>query len=166
MPIKFWFTRILIGALSGAVILASVATGLAQGTPKSKTVLGAEVSSDFPDQNTGAITPAITRGALNDLVASWQQAPQVNAQVGTTYTFLASDYGQLVTFSNAGTVAVILPQATGSFSPWNVMVKNRGAGTVTITPQTSTINGSSTLVLTTGQTSMIISDSVNYQTWP
>lgn len=163
MPIKRWFTRVLVGALSGAVILASVATGWAQGTAKSKSVLNSEVSSDFPDQNTGAITPAIQRSALNDLIASWQQAPQVNAQVGTTYTFLASDYGQLVTFNNSGAVAVVLPQATGAFSPWSVFAQNRGAGAVTITPVSSTINGAATFVIPTGQGFFIVSDGANYQ---
>jgi hypothetical protein len=148
-------------------LLASAISAFAQGTPKSKTVLNAEVSSSFPDQNTGAITPAIQRSALNDLIASWQQAPQVNAQIGTTYTFLASDYGQFVTFNNVGSVAVTLPQATGSFSPWNTFTKNLGAGTVTITPQGgSTINGASTLVLSQNQSAWITSDSVNYQTLP
>src|SRR5262249_36468999 len=35
----------------------------------------------------------------------------------------------------------------------------------TITPTTSTINGATTLVLTTGQSAFIVSDGTNYQTW-
>jgi len=89
----------------------------------------------------------------------------INAQTGTTYTVVAADNGKLVTFSNASSVAVTLPQATTAFSiGWSCFVHNKGAGTVTITPTTSTINGGSTLVLTTGQGALIVSDGTNYQT--
>lgn len=89
----------------------------------------------------------------------------VNAQTGTTYIFVFDDRGKLVTFSNASPVAVTLPQAasTGSFkSGWTTFVRNKGAGTVTITPTTSTINGASTLVLATGESATIFSDGTNY----
>jgi hypothetical protein len=88
----------------------------------------------------------------------------VNAQTGTTYTVVAGDNSKLITFSNGSAVAVTLPQATGSFAAgWYTDVRNLGAGTVTITPTTSTINGTSTLVLTTSQSARIVSDGTNYQ---
>lgn len=91
----------------------------------------------------------------------------LNAQTGTTYTVVAGDQGKLVTFSNASAVAVTLPQATGSFaSGWDVVFKNKGAGTVTITPTTSTIGGSATLVLTTGNSCAAISNGTDYETTP
>lgn len=96
-----------------------------------------------------------------------------NAQAGTTYTFLNTDCSKLVTFSNASAVAATLPQASsasgggagaGTFMPpCDIKVINKGAGTVTITPTTSTIGGNATLVLTTGQGSEIVSDGANYQ---
>jgi hypothetical protein len=90
----------------------------------------------------------------------------VNAQVGTTYTFLAGDLGKLVTLTNASSIAVTLPQATassGSFAAgWWVEVENRGAGTVTITPTTSTINGGASITLATNNSVKIISDGTNY----
>src|SRR6185312_9760934 len=89
----------------------------------------------------------------------------VNAQTGTTYTVSSSDCGKLVTFNNASTISVTLPQATGSFtSGFSFYVQNVGAGTVTITPTTSTINGASSLDVTTGQGLMIVSDGTNWQT--
>lgn len=88
-----------------------------------------------------------------------------NAQTGTTYTVLAGDSGKLVTFSNASAIAVTLPQATGSFTTgWYVHVENLGAGTVTITPTTSTIDGAATLTLLTNQGALIVSDGTNYST--
>jgi len=91
----------------------------------------------------------------------------VNAQTGTTYTYLNSDGGKLVTHTNASAIAGTLPQAGsgGNFaSGWFMAVQNRGAGTLTITPTTSTIDGAANLVLTTGQGAWIFSDGTNYFT--
>ena len=95
----------------------------------------------------------------------------VNAQTGTTYTFVDQDGSKLVTFTNAAAVAVTLPQAGGSglfMNGWYVDVQNKGTTIVTITPTTSTINGASSLALGPGQGCRITSDAVaaatgNYQ---
>lgn len=91
-------------------------------------------------------------------------APDVNAQTGTSYTIVSSDFEKLVTLSNASAIAVTLPQANSTTfkGGWKTMVKCIGAGTVTITPTTSTIDGNATLVLTTGESAMIFSDGTNY----
>lgn len=87
----------------------------------------------------------------------------VNAQTGTTYTVLTGDRGKLITHSNASAIAVTLPQAGASFpSGWYCDVENRGAGAVTITPTTSTIDGAATLVLNQNQGARIVSDGTNY----
>jgi len=89
----------------------------------------------------------------------------VNSQTGTSYTFVFSDRGKLVTFSNASPVSVTLPQATssGSFrSGWTTFVYNLNTGTVTITPTTSTINGSATLTLAQNEGATIFSNGTNY----
>lgn len=90
----------------------------------------------------------------------------VNAQTGTTYTVLATDHGKNVTHTNAAAIAVTLPQATGSFADgfW-YYTKNLGAGTVTITPTTSTIAGGATFALTTGQWALVVSDGTNYNAY-
>jgi len=87
----------------------------------------------------------------------------VRAVSGTSDTILSTDNGKLVTFSNASAIAVTLPQATGSFiSPFSVDLENKGAGVVTVTPTTSTINGATTLVLGTNEGARVFSDSTNY----
>jgi hypothetical protein len=89
----------------------------------------------------------------------------VNAQTGTSYTYLAGDLAKLVTHTNASSIAGTLPQATGSFGAgWFMQVQNRGAGTLTITPTTSTIDGASSLALATGEGVFIGSDGTNYFT--
>lgn len=88
----------------------------------------------------------------------------INAQVGTSYTVLAGDGGKLITFNNASAIAVTLPQATGSFAAgYSFDVQNLGAGTVTITPITSTINGGATLAIAQNRGCTISSDGTNYQ---
>lgn len=88
----------------------------------------------------------------------------VNSQTGTTYTVLDGDCGKLIRLNNASSVAVTLPQANGStfVSGWTADFQNIGAGAVTITPTTSTINGGSNLVLGTNQGAHCDSDGTNY----
>lgn len=91
----------------------------------------------------------------------------VDARTTTTEAIANSDQNKLVTFTNAGAVACTIAQAGGGGSflaGWAVALKNSGAGTVTCTPATSTIDGASTLVLTTGQGVDLYSDGTNYFT--
>lgn len=93
----------------------------------------------------------------------------INAQTGTTYTVANSDAWTLVTFSNAASIAVTLPQAGsgGSFaSGWVGFFKNNGPGATTFTPTTSTINGDATLSLGQRQDALIFSDGTNYFAFP
>lgn len=150
------------GLFLALLLLASPA--LAQ-TPQNKASMIGEINTNLADNIAGLITPAILRTTLIDMVGSYQQFGSVNAQVGVTYTFSVNDYGVLVTFDSASPVAVTLPQAVGSFTVWNVYVRNAGTGVVTITPTTSLINGVSNLVVNNGQSTWIISSGGNYTTW-
>lgn len=88
----------------------------------------------------------------------------INPQTGTTYTIQASDACKLVTNSNAAATVDTIPQATGSFGVgFSTTISNKGAGTVTLTPTTSLINGAATLSLTTNQSCSIWSDGTDYQ---
>src|SRR6185437_9905914 len=88
----------------------------------------------------------------------------INAQTGTSYTVASTDTCKLITFSNASAIAVTLPQATGSFGAgFAFIVQNTGAGTVTITPTTSTINGASSLTVAQNRGCEITSDGTNWQ---
>jgi hypothetical protein len=88
----------------------------------------------------------------------------INSQTGTTYTVVDGDCGKLIRLNNASSVAVTLPQANGStfISGWTADFQNIGAGAVTITPTTSTVNGGANLVLTTNQGAHCDSDGTNY----
>ena len=131
----------------------------------SKSTIQSQINSQFPDQNTGQITPATTRAFLANLLNSYQQYAGLNKQVGTTYTVAGSDYGQIVTFTNGSTVAVTLTQANSTgFSTFNFFPQNLSTGNVVITPQGgSTICGASVLTLSNTQAAWIVSDGTNYQ---
>ncbi len=107
----------------------------------------------------GGIVAAITSSG------SLRAAHLVNLQTGTTYTVLTGDRAKLVSHSNGSAIAVTLPQAGANFpTGWFYFEENRGAGTVTITPTTSTIDGSSNVTLITNQGMAIFSDGTNYFT--
>lgn len=89
----------------------------------------------------------------------------VNAQTGTSYSVQSSDRAKLVTCTNGSPIAVTLPQAGSSFpSGWFCHVQNRGAGLVTITPTTSTIDGAASLTLRQDEGALIVSNGTNYFT--
>lgn len=91
----------------------------------------------------------------------------VNAQTGTTYTVANGDCGKLITHNQAAAVAYTLPQAGsgGNFvAGWVVDIQNTGAGTITVTPTTSTIDGAATFTISQNQGARIVSDGTNYKT--
>jgi hypothetical protein len=61
---------------------------------------------------------------------------------GTTDTILASDNGKTLVYTNAAAVAVTLPD--GLPVDFQCTVMQYGAGTVTVTPATDTVNGAGT----------------------
>lgn len=108
----------------------------------------------------------VQSGSTNwSAIISSRAAQNVNAQTGTTYTFLSTDDRKLVTFSNTSSIAVTLPQANSTTfqDGWSVTVTNKNTGLVTITPTTSTINGAATYTLNYGESVKITSDGTNYQ---
>lgn len=86
------------------------------------------------------------------------------AVTGTSDTIVSGDRGCIVTYNNANPVAVTLPQAgTGAFiAGFHFTPINIGAGTVTITPTSSTINTAANLAITQNKGAMIASDGSNY----
>jgi len=118
----------------------------------------------FSVKKAGIAAPSITfpDATVQSTAAA---STSVNAQTGTTYTVLSTDSGKLVTFNNASAQAITLPQATttGFGSGFFLYVESLGAGVVTITPTTSTINGASSVKLTQDKGLIIFSDGTNYQ---
>lgn len=126
-----------------------------------------------PGTGGGGAVSSVT-GGLGVTVSPTTGATVVSTPVtqrnntATTDTLVTGDGGTVVTESNAAAVAVSLAQAgtTGFASGWYVTSKNLGAGTVTITPTASTIDGAASLTLTTNQSVDIYSNGTNYITLP
>lgn len=100
---------------------------------------------------------------------SWQPpgawtSSTLNAQTGTTYTILATDFGKVLTFDNGSAIAVTLPVATTANFPdaGCFTLVTIGAGTVTVTPTTSTINGQATKDYATSAGGRICRHGANY----
>lgn len=172
-------TNIPLSAFTNLGTTTTVLHGNAAGSPTFSAVsLTADVSGILPSANGGAgtingimaangsgTTNVVTMGACFTYSSSTLSGTYtINAQTGTSYTVVAGDACKLVTFSNGSAIAVTLPQATGSFAAGFAFdVQNKGVGSVTITPTTSTINGGATLVIATNQGCSIVSDGTNYQ---
>ena len=66
-------------AAVAAAILAALVSGASAQTKKPNSTLEAEVLQQIPDNMSNAITPANVRQVFDDAIASYQQAPIVNA---------------------------------------------------------------------------------------
>lgn len=137
------------------IVNANYLNGLA--IPASAAVLASNSSSQ---------ATALTLGGNLAIASGVLEASQaINAQTGTSYGIATTDAGKLITFSNASAIAVTLSQATttGYTAGFSFDVQNLGAGLVTITPATSTINGAATLTVAQNTGCTITSDGANYQ---
>ena len=84
---------------------------------------------------------------------------------GATDTLTNSDCGNMVVYSNSSAIAVTLPQAAagGNFvAGCEIAIDAQGTGNVTITPTTSTINGTATYTASAGGRYYVNSDGTNY----
>ena len=79
------------------------------------------------------------------------------------YTVATTDCGSQLVINDASAGALDVPQATGIFATCQFDVTNIGAGTATITPTTSTVNGATTLPVPTNTQCTLNSDGTNWQ---
>lgn len=90
--------------------------------------------------------------------------PRASVCTANADAIVATDRAGLVTETDASSCAVSIAQAgtTGFTSNFVFGLQNLGAGAVTLTPTTSTIDGNATLVLNQGDSCTIASDNSNY----
>lgn len=139
--------------ISGSTITASLT-----GNASTATALAAN-----PTDCSVANTFANVIAASGNLTCDYERLPS-RAVTGTSDTILSTDLSKFITYSNGSTISVTLPQGTGSFADgfWFI-AKNLGVGDVVITPTTSTISGSTTITLSTGEFAIVRSDGTNYE---
>lgn len=95
----------------------------------------------------------------------------VNTQTGTSYTLQQSDMGNLVYFTNNGTVTVTLPATMVNgvtncwLFLWEVDIEYAGTGFLILTPPNGvTIDGATSLTLSENQGVRLFWDGTNYKT--
>jgi hypothetical protein len=139
------------GGLSSTLSSANVFVGNA-----SNVATGVAITGDVAITNAGVTTvgtsantaSAVAKRDSNGLIQA-QIQPAINAQTGTTYTLVAADNGKIVTLSNASAITLTIP--TGLGAGFNCMIVQLGAGVVTLTASSTTINNRQSFTKTAGQ---------------
>jgi hypothetical protein len=142
-------------------VLSTTGSGTLTWTTVSTTADAATLSGTVAI-NKGGTGASTSAEALTNLGAAPINA-NLNNQIGTTYTLLASDNGKVVTLENASAITLTVP--AGLDAGFNCMIVQKGAGVVTITPaNTVTVTNRSGGTKTGGQNAIvtIISISSNY----
>lgn len=86
-------------------------------------------------------------GTTGPTGADW--TPSTNAQTGTSYTLQSSDNGVLVTLNNASAITLTVPSGLGA--NFGCSIAQLGAGQVTVTPSSTTVNSLGSLTKLAGQ---------------
>ncbi len=149
--------------LSSVAVLLSVTAAFAQtGSPKTTGALNTEINSNFPDNTTGAITPAIARQTTLDMVFSagnlvtsnqilnggGATVITVNNGVKSTGTYQVNcGLGPYQAFTNGGAFTLSAPTSDGGCDLLDV--NNASAGTITFSGFTATNPGDTLSTLNT-----------------
>ena len=119
-------------------------SGSAAGTTKKVTVANLMAASSAPVSSVNSLTGAVSINAGNltdfnfDGNAILGFDATLNDQTGTAYTLVASDAGKVVVCDNASAVTVTVPSGLGA--GFNCSVIQKGAGQVSFTASSTTIN--------------------------
>lgn len=114
------------------------------GTPTTKKVTVTNLMAAAPVQSVNSATGAVSVNAGNladfnfDGNAILGFDATLNDQTGTAYTLLASDAGKVVVCNNASAIALTVPSGLGAGFTCSVVQK--GAGQITFTASSTTIN--------------------------
>jgi len=142
-----WTSLSYTGAATGTVTSITAGTGLSGGTiTTSGTVaIDTSVTADLSTSQT-LTNKTLTSPTINDPKLNLS----LNAQTGTTYTFVLTDNGKLVTASNASAQTYSIPTNASVAFPIGTQINiiQIGAGQVTIQAVTS----GTTTVASTGAT--------------
>ena len=128
--------------------LGSGAAGIAGGTGATgRTGATGTTGGTGATGATGSTGSTGNTGGTGSTGADW--SPATNAQTGTSYTLLTSDNGKTVTLSNASPITLTVPSGLGA--NFGCMLVQIGAGQVTVTPSSSTVNSFGALTKLAGQ---------------
>lgn len=111
------------------------------------------------------LVPVVQAGATKRATVAALQRIPVNDQTGTTYALAAADAGRCVRANNAAAIAVTAPTG-GIFTVGDViLLRQVGAGQVTVTGGTLNLPAAITAAKTRAQGSVITLHYVATDTW-
>jgi len=122
-------------AITGSRALVSDANGVPTHSSVTNTELG--------------YVSGVTSAIQTQLDAKANTTSTYNNQTGTSYTLLSSDNGKIVTLSNAGAITLNVPASLPA--GFNCTLVQLGAGQVTITPSSTTVNNRQSFTKIKGQ---------------
>ena len=135
--------------LSGVALIANNLSDLASaGAARTNLGLGAAATLGL-GANLTSSGGNITTTATISTDAYKVSSSNINAQTGTSYTLQASDNGKVVTLNNASAITLTVPSGLGA--GFTCALIQLGAGQVTVTPSSTTVNSYSSLTKTAGQ---------------
>lgn len=113
------------------------------------------------------IDPVETSGKVRDLIAFYKMGGVRGTRRVTAAAdpIVVGDLNKAIVYNRATPIAASIPEAgaDGKFvDGWSVLLKNSGAGTATLTPAGSTINGAAALELDTGDGALLWSADGDY----
>lgn len=110
---------------TGLALKANLASPTFTGTPAAPTATAGTNTTQVA--TTAFVTAA---GALKSDLSD-----TINAQTGTTYTLVAGDNGKVIELNNAAAITLTCPVLTSGF---NVLIRQTGAGQVTVATSSTT----------------------------
>lgn len=110
---------------TGLALKANLASPTFTGTPAAPTATAGTNTTQVA--TTAFVTAA---GALKSDLSD-----TINAQTGTTYTLVAGDNGKVIELNNASAITLTCPVLTSGF---NVLIRQTGAGQVTVATSSTT----------------------------
>lgn len=150
--------------VTGTVAVANGGTGATTAAGALASLGAAALAS--PSFTGSPTAPTAGAGANNTQIATtaYVNNPNnlfsgVDSETGTSYSVPSTDQGELVTVANSAGVAVTLPAPAAG---WWIEFENTGSGTATLMPSEGTIDGATTLTVSTNQGVHIVSNGANY----
>lgn len=153
-----------------STIIFALAIGSAQSTQLPYPTVSGLIDSQLPTNADGSIQAAPLRAVLHDITDSVPLlgALYPSSNAASTYTYQATDQASSYTFT-ATVVAATLPKPGTPVAPaipiargWWAIATAGNAASLTITPTSSTINGSPSLTVAAGTSQLLSTDGTNY----
>ena len=153
------FSSLTSGTNTAAAMV--VGSGASLAPTGTGTIQATNIASTISAGTNVTITGSGTTGSPYSISASGSGGSGLTGRTisGTTDTLTSTQNNTQTLYTSASSVAVALNSAASVGAGWSAVLWQQGAGTVTVTPASGTINGNATLVFTQGEKCLVSIDS-------